>query len=84
MNDNMLLLSRSSDINSTPTSRAFNNTENSQQEYMDANTMLNNTQGDYNELVYERRDLSGNPKFYKKNPDYIVFIEELEKDSVTV
>lgn len=78
MSDNMLLLSGSSDINSTPTSREFNNTKNSYQEYMDANTMLHNTRGDYNELVYERRDLGSNPKFYKKNPDYIVFIEEYE------
>ncbi len=73
MSDNMLLLSGNSDINSTPNSREFNTTENSSQEYMDANSMLNNTRGDYNELVYERRDLSSNPKFYKKNPDYIVF-----------
>lgn len=78
MNDNMLLLSGSSDINSTPNSREFNTTGNRSQEYMDANSMLNNTRGDYNELVYERRDLSSNPKFYKKNPDYIVFFEEYE------
>ena len=78
MSDNMLLLSGSSDINSTPDSRDFNTTGNRSQEYMDANSMLNNTRGDYNELVYERRDLSSNPKFYKKNPDYIVFIEEYE------
>lgn len=78
MSDNMLLLSGSSDINSTPNSREFNTTENYSQEYMDADSMLNNTRGDYNELVYERRDLSSNPKFYKKNPDYIVFIEEYE------
>ena len=78
MNDNMLLLSGSSDINSTPDSRSFNTTEKRLQEYMDADTMLNNTRSDYNELVYERRDLSSNPTFYKKNPDYIVFIEEYE------
>lgn len=78
MSDNMLLLSGSSDINSTPDSRNFNTTGNRSQEYMDANSMLNNTRGDYNELVYERRDLSSNPKFYKKNPDYIVFFEEYE------
>ena len=78
MNDNMLLLSGSSDINSTPDSREFNTTGNLAQKYMDANSMLNNTRGDYNELVYERRDLSSNPKFYKKNPDYIVFFEEYE------
>lgn len=78
MSDNMLLLSGSSDINSTSDSREFNTTINRLQEYMDADSLLNNTRGDYNELVYERRDLSSNPKFYKKNPDYIVFIEEYE------
>jgi hypothetical protein len=80
MSDNMLLLSGSSDLNSTPASKDFNTTENclNSQEYMDADSLLNNTRGDYNELVYERRDLSSNPKFYKKNPDYIVFIEEYE------
>lgn len=78
MSDNMLLLSGISDINSTPDSRDFNTTKNRAQKYMNANDMLNNTRGDYNELVYERRDLSSNPKYYKKNPDYIVFIEEYE------
>ncbi len=79
MNDNMLLLSGSHDLNSTPFSRNFDiSYSNTYQEYMDANTLLNNTRGDYNELVYERRDLSSNPKFYKKNPDYIVFFEEYE------
>ena len=76
MSDNMLLLSGSSDINSTPSSREFNTTKNRSQKYLDATSMLSNTRSDYNELVYERRDLSSNPKFYKKNPDYIVFIEE--------
>lgn len=78
MNDNMLLLSGSKDINSTPNSRSFDSTNNGNQRYMSANEMLDNTRSDYNELVYERRDLSSNPKFYKKNPDYIVFIEEYE------
>lgn len=78
MNDNMLLLSGSSDINSTPDSKDFDITKHRLKEYMDADSMLNNTRSDYNELVYERRDLSSNPKFYKKNPDYIVFIEEYE------
>lgn len=78
MSDNMLLLSGSSDINSTIYSREFNFIAHGLQKYMDATSMLNNTRGDYNELVYERRDLSSNPKFYKKNPDYIVFFEEYE------
>lgn len=82
MDDNMLLLSGSSDINSTPDSLKFNMTGKRDQNYMNADAMLNNTRGDYNELVYERRDLSSNPTFYKKNPDYIVFIKEYEDINV--
>lgn len=78
MSDNMLLLSGVTDINSTPNSREFNATNNYNQKYTDALSMLHNTRSDYNELVYERRDLNSNPKYYKKNPDYIVFIEEYE------
>lgn len=78
MNDNMLVLSGINDINSTPNSRIFAITEHIGQKYMSADQMLDNTRADYNELVYERRDLSSNPKFFKKNPDYIVFIEEYE------
>ena len=39
--------------------------------------LINTTRGQYNELVYERRDL-GNGKYYKKNPDFIVFFEEFD------
>lgn len=79
MNDNMLLLCGNKDINSTPDSRYFDMTYNSIQKFMSADNLLDNTRDNFNELVYERRDLSSNPKFYKKNPDYIVFIEEFEK-----
>lgn len=99
MDDNMLLLSSSKDINSTPSSKRFNiaqeegngsnRTIDGKQinsiariglgiEFTNPDNLLNNTRGDYNELVYERRDLSSNPLFYKKNPDYIVFVEEYE------
>lgn len=99
MDDNMLLLSSSRDINSTPSSRQFNiATEQGLGrnytidekkyssigrmglgiEFLNPDNLLDNTRGDYNELVYERRDLSSNPTFYKKNPDYIVYIEEYE------
>lgn len=99
MDENMLLLSSSKDINSTPASKMFNiaqeegngnnrtidgKTLNSMQriglgiEFTSPEVLIDNTRGDYNELVYERRDLSSNPLFYKKNPDYIVFIEEYE------
>lgn len=99
MDDNMLLLSSSIDINSTPTSREFNiaieeglgdnytidgkkytsiGRKDVRIEFANPDIILNNTRGDYNELVYERKDLSSNPMFYKKNPDYIVYIEEYE------
>ncbi len=39
--------------------------------------LINSTRGEYNELVYERRDL-GNGQYYKKNPDFIVFFEEFD------
>lgn len=99
MDDNMLLLSSSKDINSTPSSKQFNiateqglgtnYTIDGKEyssigrvglgiEFSNPDNLLDNTRGDYNELVYERRDLSSNPTFYKKNPDYIVYIEEYE------
>ena len=87
MDENMLLLSGCRDINSTPTSRNFNiaseesfgtHEDDPRIEFSNPDILIDNTRGDYNELVYERRDLSSNPLFYKKNPDYIVFIEEYE------
>lgn len=74
--DGMLLLSGSSDLNSTPTSRQINSQDHFG-EFMSANSLIDNTRSDYNELVFERRDLSPNRKHYKKNPDYIVMFEEL-------
>ena len=87
MDDNMLLLSGCKDLNSTTSSRNFNiaseesfgtNPDDPYIEFSNPDILLDNTRGDYNELVYERRDLSSNPLFYKKNPDYIIFIEEYE------
>lgn len=79
MSDNMLLLSGDKDLDSTPDSRKFNPTETSTKNiFTSADNLLDSTRGEYNELVYERRDLSSNPKFYKKNPDYIVYVEEYE------
>lgn len=87
MDDNMLLLSGCKDLNSTTSSRNFNiaseenfgtNPDDPYIEFSNPDILIDNTRGDYNELVYERRDLSSNPLFYKKNPDYIVFIEEYE------
>ena len=99
MDESMLLLSSSKDINSTPTSKRFNIAQEEGNgsnitiegkkinsigriglgiEFTNSEILIDNTRGDYNELVYERRDLSSNPLYYKKNPDYIVFIEEYE------
>ena len=79
MNENMLLLSSDRDLDSTPDTRSFNPiATKSKLIFTSGDELIDNTRGDYNELVYERRDLSSNPKFYKKNPDYIVFIEEYE------
>jgi len=77
-NENMLLMSGHKDINSTPSSREFNTTDYTGNFYMHPENLINNTRGVYNELVYERRDLSDNKIFYKKNPSYIVFFEEFE------
>ena len=74
--DGMLLLSGSSDLNSTPTSRQINSQDHFG-EFMSANSLIDNTRSDYNELVFERRDLSPKREHYKKNPDYIVMFEEL-------
>ena len=78
MSDNMLLLSGSRDINSTPDSQKFNTCESRNKVFMSPEDLIDNTRGDYNELVFERRDLGNNTAFYKKNPDYIVFVEEYE------
>lgn len=76
--EDMLLLSGHKDINSTPSSREFNTTNYTGNHFMHPNKLINNTRGVYNELVYERRDLSENKTYYKKNPNYIVYFEEFE------
>lgn len=47
-------------------------------EFFSPNKLIDYTRSDYNELVYERRDLSQRGQNNKKNPDYIVYIEEYE------
>lgn len=74
--DGMLLLSGSRDLDSTPLSRQINS-QDQDGKFMSANSLIDNTRSDYNELVFERRDLSLNREHYKKNPDYIVMFEEL-------
>lgn len=78
MSENMLLLSGEHDINSSPSSREFNMVRSQNKKFISPTDLIDNTRGDYNELVYERRDLSVDAPLYKKNPDYIVFIEEYE------
>lgn len=85
MDEDMLLLAGYQDLNSTPDSKRFNISEYDDiNAYMTADQYADATRGSFNELVYERRDLSSNPKFYKKNPDYIVLIEEYEDIDETI
>ncbi len=63
--ENMLLFSGKDDLNSSPDSKKFDMSENYAQSFMEVDNLLNNTRSDYNELVYERRDLSYG-KYYKK------------------
>lgn len=85
MDEGMLLLAGNQDLNSTPDSKDFNLLEHDDiNAYMTADQYVDETRGSFNELVYERRDLSSNPKFYKKNPDYIVLIEEYEDIDETI
>lgn len=85
MDESMLLLAGNQDLNSTPSSKDFNLLEHDDiNAYMTADQYVDETRGSFNELVYERRDLSANPKFYKKNPDYIVVIEEYENIDETI
>lgn len=79
--DGMLLLSGPNDLNSTPTSRQINS-QDYFGKFMSANSLIDNTRSDYNELVFERRDLSSIRGHYKKNPDYVVMFEELIDNDV--
>ena len=73
----MLLLSGVKDLNSTPISKyMYFDVIGKSIRYMNPDKMIDNTRGDYNEIVYERRDLSESAQNYKKQPDYIVLIEE--------
>ena len=76
--EDMFLIGSNKDLNSTPSAYKFNlfNINKYNEMYYSPQKLLENTRGKYNELVFERRDLSKKTKHYKKNPDYIVFIEE--------
>jgi len=79
----MLLRASNRDLNSTVSSRDLDVTIiKSRTSFMLPDELINSTRGTYNELVYERRDLSKAKQKYKKNPDYIVFFEEFECENV--
>lgn len=77
----MLLRASNTDLNSTVYSRDLDFTIR-KGTFMLPDELINSTRGTYNELVYERRNLSKSKQKYKKNPDYIVFLEEFEGENV--
>lgn len=79
MPEESLLAGGYTDLNSTPKSRNYDiNFHNVNQQYFSPDELINRTRDYYNELNFERIDISKNGKFFKKNPDYIVFFEEFE------
>lgn len=77
----MLLRAGNKDLNSTVYSKDLDVSQRSGM-FMLPNDLINSTRGTYNELVYERRNLSTNRKNYKKNPDYLVFFEEFDGENI--
>lgn len=75
--EHMLLLSGVKDLNSTPLSKDMHGTAIGKRiRYMNPDKMIDHTRTDYNEIVYERRDLAENALEFKKQPDYVLFIKE--------
>ena len=77
----MLLRAGNKDLNSTIYSRNLD-VSTRPGTFMLPNDLINATRGTYNELVYERRDLSDKRQKKKKNPDYLVFFEEFEGENI--
>lgn len=77
----MLLRAGNKDLNSTIYSKDLDVSMRNGN-FMLPEDLINSTRGKYNELVYERRDLSSNRSYYKKNPDYLVFFEEFENENI--
>ena len=74
-----LLAGNLRDANSTPHNMNYDiNYHNKTQSYYSPSELINHTRDYYNELNYERMDTSKKGKYFKKNPDYIVFFEEFE------
>lgn len=79
MPEESLLAGSHTDINSTPKSRNYDiNFHNVGQRFFSPDELINRTRDYYNELNFERIDISKSGNFFKKNPDYIVFFEEFE------
>lgn len=77
----MLLRAGNKDLNSTIYSKDLD-VSMRKGTFMLPEDLINSTRGTYNELVYERRDLSSNRTNYKKNPDYLVYFEEFEGENI--
>ncbi len=77
----MLLRAGNKDLNSTVYSKDLDVSMRFST-FMLPDDLVNSTRGEYNELVYERRDLSKGKSNYKKNPDYLVYFEEFERESI--
>lgn len=77
----MLLREGNTDLNSTIYSRDLDFSIRGGK-YLLPDDLINSTRGGYNELVFERRDLAKNRSKFKKNPDYLVFIEEFEGENI--
>lgn len=74
MDEKMLLGMRNRDMDSAGYSAKLNEITNGN--FMNPSKLLSTSRNGYNELIYERKDLDGNGSNYKKNPDYILYIEE--------
>lgn len=77
----MLLRAGNKDLDSTTYSKDLDVSKRNGT-FMLPEDLINSTRGTYNELVYERRDLSADKKNYKKNPDYLVFFEEFDGENI--
>lgn len=77
----MLLRAGNKDLNSTIYSKDLD-VSMRQGTFMLPDDLIDATRGTYNELVYERRDLSKDGANYKKNPDYLVFFEEFDEENI--
>lgn len=80
-NENMLMLSGEKDLNTYDCSKNMVIDIPRKTKFYSPDRLIDETRSDYNEIDYERRDLSDDKKMYKKQPDYILFIEEYEDNN---